>query len=667
MKKLTEFSQEDGLELLKSYAIPSPEYRILKQATVDKIIARDQPSVQSILELYHGRWHGSFVSVSRLNQTQLSGETIRGDANLFAAIDTFGKSEPGTEAVLLMQSHQPAFSGLLYTFQPQTGTKTQFLIATTAGSFGEDPRAFDGASFLTWDIRTDKIVSRETASRPTAGVLKISGTELIRSSADEQIPPLTSLHQLVFIGKRLAQKTFAPLTLHWEIQDGQILIRELAKFDRNTRLESQSSAGSFEPGSSQSKVKTQLIGRGTTINSGLVEGRLTLDSTAAAEIYLTSSISPADLPKLNHFSAVVCTEPVRNGSVVSYLKKHAIPSLSGTGPAQPLLIAAKSGQRVVVDAHAGTVSLQNSSSSPLTDRSQARTEIPIYTWQKNPYFRPTLQAGFADNPDGVVVSYDFLIQLGGKHPLHLIRRSKEQFTFELSETLIQAHHQQPVMAYQTLNLHHDQLSQLQYAPEFPHPLEDEPENPSLGVRGGLQILFQPEIFVAELAAVARASRLLQKDLICLVPFIRSVSELQLALKYLAEVNLQEKTNLSLGLSIGLPIQIHNLPYLLRPGVKLLVIDSGHLHALSLGVDPTSAYLRRHYPLDRSLIKQYLAQVTSQLDRPVPVWLQLDQPNKELATAAKSWGVAAFLTTQNKRAAVAATLQATPLHHSRYTE
>jgi hypothetical protein len=645
----SDLQNSDAFSFLQELHLPTPDYITLTHEDLAKVHDRDPDTIQKITHTYHMSWQNSPVTIMPQS------ETVRGDANIFDILD----EQTNQKTVTIVHTPQPAFAGTITTFNPVTGKKSQHCISSTNGCFISGKE--ENTSHLLWDVRTNEVVSNFSPKTGTAGIRRTQGMDSAATHPDEQIPPKHVLQAIISAATQATRTSFQPLYLEWEYRNGELVFTSGRVVDlHESLLQISNFSADDQPVGGSSSANSQAkatLASGVTVCDGIVSGKPHQD------ILIISQLNARDLPKLKEISGIICYEPIRNETIVSYIKKHHIPCISQVKPVisrQALL------SEITLNASLGKVlsdsenkqlvtqSWKNNDSAayskPKNEQGGSKLEptMKVYEWQRNPFFKPPALNGTNSNShnsaaDGAVFNNDFLTLLQGTHPLHTIKKDPGRYTQTIVDALLQTHKKQTLTGYFTNDLHEQQLNNLTYGNTFQSMYSESEKNPYYGSRGGLHILHNPVLFRAEVTALAIASKKIKKDIPCIVPFLRTVPELVWVNRILYEVNEAHLTNIPLYFSIDLPSQIHQLQHFLRPSVKGVVVNLPRLHAISYGLDPENHVLLDHYQLDKSLLTQYLAQVTAHISSNIAVWIILESTTNAVLSEAYKWGVQAIIT------------------------
>lgn len=646
---------------------------------LSEIVNHATEVLKQIIQTYHTRWNDSFVTIKPADYTtNTQSYTARGDANIFESILACAEYTKFEESIILLQTPQPSFGGKIITYNPTSGNKNQYCIVTTNGCFISGTE--EQATKLIWDIRTQQLVEIHAPQNAQAGLRQMEQITLKQTHADEQTPPRQLLVQLCNDTIHASQKTFAPLEIEWEIVQGKLVYTQLRRIEYfseavlfGAQLGQTAQTANFGNLDQTTVKQHTLIARGTKICGGIIAGKPFLagrnGTKEFGDVLIADTLQSKDLPLLKQASGIICHTHIKDGAVIHFIKKHTIPCIASVSPK---ITQHNLPKHLILNASQGTVLQylqQTRIMSPIQAGTATLTQTPaqhsftkVFRWQKNPYYQPTQSWMYpslvSHTADGSVFTNDFLMQIHGVHPLHELKRDSKAFSLKLADAILFTSQNEGLVAYQTCDLHDGQLNILQFAPQHGPLAQIDQENPAFGVRGGLQILHDSTLFEAELSALARVAKATRKDIPCIVPFVRTVSELVLVLDILERINQLNTTNIQLYLRIDLPSQIHQLQHLMRPGVKGIVVNIPKLHAIAYGIDDTNTFLTNQYPLDRTLAKQYLAQVVTQCTRQIPIWVITHTMSDELIKLAQEWGISALITKATQVAACKIALQDT---------
>jgi pyruvate,water dikinase len=195
--------------------------------------------------------------------------------------------------------------------------------------------------------------------------------------------------------------------------------------------------------------------------------------------------------------------------------------------------------------------------------------------------------------DGVgLLRIEFMVLsiTGNTHPRKLLQEGRgHEFRDRLAESLTRfarVFAPRPVVARAT-DFRTNEYRNMAGGSEF----EPEEANPMIGYRGAYRYLSEPDLFRLELEAF-RQVREEQglRNLVLMLPFVRTLSELRACRRLMDEVGLTRDPGFSYWVMAEVPSILYRLPDYVKEGVTGVSIGSNDLTQLMLGVDRDSQIL-----------------------------------------------------------------------------
>jgi pyruvate,water dikinase len=198
-----------------------------------------------------------------------------------------------------------------------------------------------------------------------------------------------------------------------------------------------------------------------------------------------------------------------------------------------------------------------------------------------------------DDVDGVgLLRIEFMVQAitGNTHPRKLIKEGRgAEFRDGLAGNLARfarAFAPRPVVA-RTTDFRTNEYRNMAGGAEF----EPEEANPMIGYRGAYRYIREPDLFRLELEAFRRVrDEQGLKNLILMLPFVRTLSELRACRRFMDELGLTDDPSFPLWVMAEVPSILYRLPEYVAQGVTGVSIGSNDLTQLMLGVDRDSGAL-----------------------------------------------------------------------------
>lgn len=245
----------------------------------------------------------------------------------------------------------------------------------------------------------------------------------------------------------------------------------------------------------------------------------------------------------------------------------------------------------------------------------------------------------AGNVDGVgLLRMEFMLARIGKHPRQFLEEgSEEEFIRQLVESFAcfcAAFGDRPVVLRLT-DFKTNELSNLIGGSKF----ESAEENPMLGLRGAARYMKYPEVFALELEAIRRV-RMKHKNLWVMVPFVRTPSELEWVVGFMAEHGLQRSDEFKIWMMAEVPSNILLEKFVVK-GIDGVSIGSNDLTQLILGIDrDNEALLEVGNELDEAVMTavEHIVVAGRSLGISVGICGQAPSDYPELCTKLVEWGV-----------------------------
>src|SRR3989344_9273169 len=115
--------------------------------------------------------------------------------------------------------------------------------------------------------------------------------------------------------------------------------------------------------------------------------------------------------------------------------------------------------------------------------------------------------------------------------------------------------------------------------------EPEEPNPMLGYRGAFRYVHDPEVFKLELEAIKMVrNKKGFKNLWLMLPFVRTVKELEEVKKIISVENLHRSPSFKLWMMVEIPSNVILLDKFIEVGIDGVSIGSNDLTMLLLGTD-----------------------------------------------------------------------------------
>ncbi|MBD3250639.1 MAG: hypothetical protein GF381_03670 [Candidatus Pacebacteria bacterium] len=595
-------------------------------------------------QFYHQQLKGGFV---RLTASPIKSheadykreENIEGEANLLESLlklwarnltpNGLVHGHYFPVAIVIQSQDQPEASGIAYSQDPQTGDSSKIVIDSVWGVFQPEEQLSQKDRYILSAV-DQQLIDQENQVQRNYYYRQLDGLEIKSTPSNLRSKISLKKNQAIELGKLVRQiklNRVHHLKVHWELVDGELLITKIKPF-------------AFSLGDSQlHDLRTKAVVVGKSVTSGFITTECQsiktpgeLNGFTPGKIAIVDQLDPTLRGLIHQASGIICQQNIASPELMKQVKQFSLPTITQASHA---LDKIKSGQTITLDAGAGRVYLQ-----------QARQQNQRLNRETKPQFWLAVNHPEEVSPEldkitqgiGLLRSEHLFIEQG-VHPLQLIRTQaqelKQQFAQEISSYYYRSLNstgRAPVLIYRSLNLTSNQLAKLKSGASY----EEPGPNPYLGVRGGLKILQQPEVFEFELKLINYLNRQLDQPVGLLLPFVRSPLELNRLLTLIDQVCATEITNPPVWLQLNTPENLLNLQAYGQLNISGLTINTNSIQSLLQAVDPQSPQMRQFYPTHYRLLGKLIKKAHHSLkasNRQLQWNLNLSELNHELISLA----------------------------------
>ncbi|MBU1322445.1 phosphoenolpyruvate synthase, partial [Patescibacteria group bacterium] len=514
----------------------------------------------------------------------------------------------------MIQSH---VSGIMFTVNPVTNNKNQLVIEAiwglgekiVQGAYTPDHYLIQKLSWKILQKQTNPQTKQLTWSKDKNRELKLPKNKQRQTKlTDEQIVYLAKL------GHKIQQHYFFPQDIEWALTDNKFYIvqsRPITTLNIQTTKTAPISTN-----------KLTLILKGEPASPGIVAGYTKILKSAQeinhlspGEILVTDMTTPDFVPAMKKAAAIVTNKGGQTSHAAIVSRELGIPCIVGTATATKVL---KTRTVVTVNGQTGEVFLGGAILKPKKISVKKITKIPAKDLKPDTLTTATklyVNLGEPDlaeivgqkNVDGLgLLRAEFMIAQIGTHPKKMIADHKEtQFIAGLTENLAKfakAFYPRPVV-YRTTDFKTNEYSNLIGGKAF----EPQEPNPMLGFRGAFRYLTDEKVFALELYALKNVREKLGfKNLWLMIPFVRTVKEMQSVKKIVSSYGLIRSASFKLWMMVEIPANVLLLEEFIKVGIDGVSIGSNDLTMLTLGVDRDNSEVASAYdelnPAVLSLIK-----------------------------------------------------------------
>lgn len=412
------------------------------------------------------------------------------------------------------------------------------------------------------------------------------------------------------------------------------------------------------------EIMAPVLLSGVAASPGLASGPVKIihdasqiDRVHDGNILVADMTTPDFVPAMKRAAAIVTDRGGRTAHAAIVSRELGIPCVVGTGKATTTLSDKKV---ITVDGAHGKVYngkvTRRMTTTLMTNilRESIKTKTKVYVNLAQPELADITAAR---NVDGVgLLRAEFMVAQIGEHPGYMLKQKRgNEFVDKLYDginTFARAFNPRPVV-YRTTDFKTNEYRKLIGGQEF----EEVEENPMMGYRGASRYISDIDTFKLEIEAIKRV-RKDYKNLWVMIPFVRTVDELQRTKDILESEGLKRSEDFKLWMMVEVPSNIFIMEKFLEVGIDGISIGSNDLTQLTLGIDRDSARLAKTFDerneavlvaLERAIKVSSSMGVTSSICGQAPS----DYP--ELTKKLVSWGITSISVNPDVIGSVRATI------------
>jgi pyruvate, water dikinase len=517
-------------------------------------------------------------------------------ASLFGARAIFYRQEQGFDhfkvgiAVPVQRMVQSESSGVMFTIEPNTSDTTQITIEAVLGL---------GEMIVSGDVTPDhyivskkdvKILKKEIKKQEWKLVKdlgahgKDENKKVILTKAEQDKQKITDndILELAKIGITLETHYNHPQDVEWAKEGGKIYIVQ-------TRPVTTIAKGKV----SQHDIDAPVLLSGAPASPGVAFGPVKLvadpsqiDKVLEGDVLVAEMTTPDFVPAMKRAAAIVTDRGGRTAHAAIVSRELGIPCVVGCEKATTTL---KDGQIITVDGSNGKVypgRIEVKTDVKIRARGEVKTKTKLLANLAQP---EVVDRVAKRDVDGIgLLRAEFMVAAIGEHPSYMIEQGRgQEFVDKLAAgltTFAKAFHPRQVV-YRTNDFKSNEYAALKGGAKF----EQSEENPMIGYRGASRYITDIQTFELELAAIKKV-REKYDNLWVMIPFVRTVSEMERTIKIMADNGLKRSPNFKIWMMCEVPSNVILLEKFIATGIDGISIGSNDLTQLTLGIDRDSSRL-----------------------------------------------------------------------------
>jgi len=520
-------------------------------------------------------------------------------ASLFEARAIFYRVNQGFDhfkvgiAVPVQKMVQSDVSGIMFSINP-INNNDEFVIVEAIWGLGEN--------IVQGTVTPDHYVVRKKDWEVTKAQKVKQNIEMVRKlgrTKNYKVPKsrqekrkLTDKQaaDLAKLAVKLQEHYNHPQDIEWAIENDKIYIVQTRPI---TTIKTINDKAEVNDQMQSMLSKMTKILDGEPASPGIISGKVKHIKTPSeihklevGEIMVTAMTTPDFVPAMKKAGGLVTDKGGQTSHAAIVSRELGLPCVVGTGSASKKL---KNGQLVTLNGQTGEVYegeiaeevLAEFEAATAQDTSEKlKTKTKVYVNLAEPDLSEKV-AGL--HVDGVgLLRAEFMIAELGHHPRALLAKKREKvFVKELAagiSTFCEAFGDRPVV-YRATDFKTNEYRHLIGGEEY----EPHEENPMIGYRGCFRYIHDAKVFNLELEAIKKV-REKHKNLWMMIPFIRSVQELEAAKELIYKAGIRRSSTFKLWMMAEIPENVLMIEDYIKAGIDGISVGTNDLTMLMLGTD-----------------------------------------------------------------------------------
>lgn len=532
-------------------------------------------------------------------------------------------------AVPVQKMVQSEKSGIMFTVEPVSNDPSKLVIEAGWGL---------GEAIVSGSVTPDRYVVakdnfkilEKTVNQQDWKIAKVGeeNKHVSVPKAEQTAQKLTDeeIVEVAKMGKEIEEHYGQPQDTEWAIERDKIYfvqsrpVTTINKQTANSKQQTAEKENSNQP--SAASGQPEAILKGIAASLGLAFGPVRIlhkpteiDRVLKGDVLVTEMTTPDYVPAMKRAAAIVTDTGGQTSHAAIVSRELGIPCVVGTGTATHIL---KENQVISVDGAHGAV---YKGKIGRTEASVAAAgpklaggyteEVPVTATKVYVNLgEPSAAERVAQLPcDGVgLLRAEFMIAEIGEHPRALVKAGKSEIYVEkLTEgmrTICAAFAPRPVV-YRATDFKTNEYKNLKGGKEF-EPAEN---NPMIGYRGASRYIKEPDLFKLELEAIKRVRNKFDlKNLWMMIPFVRTVSEMEKVIAIIKEAGLEQSNDFKLWMMAEVPSNVILMQRFCDLGIDGVSIGSNDLTQLTLGIDRDNAQMAEEFDERDDAVRISLAHI-----------------------------------------------------------
>jgi len=560
-------------------------YRILSGHKDALVAVRSSATAEDLATASFAGQQETFLNVQ--GDAVLMEKIKEGWASLFEPRALFYRHEQHFDhlrvgiALVVQKMIESEKSGIMFTIDPVTNDKSKIIVEAIFG-LGElivqgavTPDHYEVSkkemSLVVKQIsRQDRMLEKVGRENKEIKLTEKEGSK--QKISEKEILGLAEL------GKKLEHHYYFPQDIEWAIENGKTYIVQTRAVTTTLKKKVKDEDASIQ----------KPILSGAPASPGIASGPVKIIYSAKevgkvlpGDVLVAPQTNPDFVPAMKKAVAIVTDSGGRTSHAAIVSRELGIPAVVGTQAATKIL---KTGEVVTVNGLKGEIYKGSHAVTQHAEQPKVilKTATKVYVNLAEPEIAYKVSQ---KHVDGVgLLRAEFMMAGIGTHPKKLIKDGKQKvFVEKLAEGIgefCKSFSPRPVV-YRASDFKTNEYRSLIGGKDY-EPVES---NPMLGYRGAYRYIHDPEVFKLELEAIKKVrNKMGFKNLWLMLPFVRTVSELERVKKIISLAGLHRSPTFKIWMMVEIPSNVILLPKFIEQGIDGISVGSNDLTMLILGTD-----------------------------------------------------------------------------------
>ncbi len=601
-------------------------YKLLQQTTGAKLVAvRSSATAEDLPGASFAGQQDTYLNIQ--GESELVVAIQKAWASLFTPRAIFYREEKKFDhfkvgiAIVVQQMVESEVSGVMFSIDPVTNDKSKIIIEAIYGLGEFIVQGTVTPDHFEVDKKSLTLLNKIIATQAIALVKKGKQNKEIHipeSRGSKQKLSDTLVLHLAKLSKSLEDHYYFPQDSEWAYDGKKLFIVQTRPITTMAEIQKQQKS-TYKAGA---VTKLPVIVKGAPASPGIafgpaivVKSAKDIEKVKQGDILIAPMTNPDYVPAMRKASAIVTDLGGRTSHAAIVSRELGIPAVVGSGRATKLI---PQGAVVSVDGTNGIVYKGapqhadrvvkgiDSPNVPHIEQLSFRTATKVYCNLGEPELAADIAARHVDGVG--LFRAEFMMAEIGIHPKKLIEQGKQKiFVEKLVEgmrQMCQAFDPRPVV-YRGSDFKTNEYRNLKGGEAY----EPKEENPMIGYRGAFRYITDPKTFRLELEAIKIVrNKYGLKNIWLMVPFVRTVSELERVKKLVQEHGLHRSNSFRLWMMVEIPANVILLDEFIKVGIDGVSIGSNDLTQLTLGVDRDNAEVASEFDERNEAVVRSLVQI-----------------------------------------------------------